>query len=366
MAIYHLRVKIGRRTVETRNGPVRRSAVAAAAYRSGERLSDQLLGKAFQFVKPDVWHKEILAPEGGEPWVFEREELWNRVERAEMNKDGTLRENAQTYREFEISIPRELTRAQQLALVRAFVRDHLVGLGMVADIALHERRASDGLAQPHAHILCPMRRLDPSRASGFAKAKEREWDEIEAIKTPWNNARKLFANMEAAVEDGRPTAFDPANKIEVPASLEALADAKANLEHWEAERRVNLWRKAWADYANAALEEASSPARIDHRTLEKQGIARLAEKALGWARHVDIPRQIEKGYQFLRERLTNWTAIRGRNLLQREADQMRARGSVDHTSLVLHLSELAEDLVDRYRRREPVPDIPMEEGSYER
>lgn len=34
-------------------------------------------------------------------------------------------------------------------------------------------------------------------------------------------------------------------------------------------------REAWADHANRALERAGHDARIDHRTLEAQGIERL-------------------------------------------------------------------------------------------
>ncbi|MEM6933600.1 MAG: MobA/MobL family protein [Pseudomonadota bacterium] len=43
-------------------------------------------------------------------------------------------------------------------------------------------------------------------------------------------------------------------------------------------RGTNLgqWREAWADYSNRFLDEAGSEARIDHRTLEAQGVAREA------------------------------------------------------------------------------------------
>ncbi|MBJ3457182.1 MobA/MobL family protein, partial [Salmonella enterica subsp. enterica serovar Agona] len=40
-------------------------------------------------------------------------------------------------------------------------------------------------------------------------------------------------------------------------------------------------REAWADHANRALERAGHDARIDHRTLEAQGIERLPGVHLG-------------------------------------------------------------------------------------
>jgi taurine dioxygenase len=104
LAIYHLRLKLVSRALGRAarpGGATRRSAVAAAAYRSGERLYDSSQGKWFEFDKPDVVHKEILAPDHGlvPEWVFDRQTLWNMVERAEKRVD------AQLAREVGITLP---------------------------------------------------------------------------------------------------------------------------------------------------------------------------------------------------------------------------------------------------------------------
>jgi ATP-dependent exoDNAse (exonuclease V) alpha subunit len=329
MAIYHLRLKVVSRALgrpAKPGGAQRRSAVAAAAYRSGERLFDNLQGKWFQFDKPEVVHTEILAP--GDvtlpAWVFDRQTLWNMVERSEKRKD------AQVAREVELTLPRELSHEQQVALVRSFARDQFVSKGMVADIAVHKPLGADGLPQPHAHLLLTMRRLDSQSETGFAPNKERDWNE-----TP-----QVFR----AVADARKRANDT-----------GTPDDKAALERVEALRNVNVWRAAWAAYANRSLEEIGSPERIDHRTLEAQGIARPPQPNLGLARH------IEKAYAFLKERLTQWVAVEKRSAIYRDMLQYRARDPVKMAEFVLRLTDIAEDIASHFRRPPPpIPEVDLE------
>lgn len=327
MAIYHLRLKVVSRALGRPakvGGAQRRSAVAAAAYRSGERLFDTLQGKWFQFDKPEVIHTEILAPQNVTlpPWVFDRQTLWNMVERSEKRKD------AQVAREVELTLPRELSHEQQIALVRSFARDQFVAKGMMADISVHEPLGADGLPQPHAHLLLTMRRLDSQSETGFARNKERDWNEPEPIARAVAEARKRF-NDTGAPED------------------------KLALEAAEARRNVNVWRAAWAAYANRSLEEIGAAARIDHRTLEAQGIARPPQPNLGLARH------IEKAYAYLKDRLTQWVAIQKRSTLYRDVLQYRARDPVKMAEMVLRLSDIAEDIASHFRR--PPPPIPEAE-----
>ena len=182
MAIYHLRLKVHSRSLgraAREGGATRRSAVAAAAYRSGERLYDDAQGKWFSFDKPDVVHTEILAPGNDVPaWVYDRQILWNVVEKAEKRAD------AQLCREIELTLPRELDHDERIALVRKFVSDQFVSRGMVVDFAVHAPDAADGREQPHAHVLTVLRRLDPSTPTGFAATKERDWNEPGKYRTP--------------------------------------------------------------------------------------------------------------------------------------------------------------------------------------
>jgi hypothetical protein len=342
--------------------PATRSILAVAAYRSGERLYDNRIGRSFQYDRDDISHTEIMAPEGAAAWVFNRAQLWNAVERAECNKDGTARPNAQLAREFEISIPVELSPEARVGLVRSFVKEHVVGLGMVADVAIHCPKAANGHDQPHAHVLCTMRELDPSRATGFAKAKNRTWNEIPEIVPDLNEARKVVNDLVSAQEKGR----------EVP--LEQLEAAKANLEIWEARRRINLWRAAWSEMANAALERAGEEARIDHRTLAAQKEEALAkgnyaraaaldrepQKPIGLARRI-----VEKAYNHVRDRLTHWIGLKRREALYQEFEAYQNRDPSMFADWVSRITDMAEEFASRFRRTPPPP-IPEVDLSHDR
>lgn len=127
MAIYHCSVKIIGRNAG-------RSAVAAAAYRSAECLINEYDGIEHDFTKKNwVDFTEIILPENAPEEYQDRSTLWNAVELVEKSKD------AQLAREFEVALPTELTREQQIEVVEAFVRDNLTSQGMIADIAIHNR-----------------------------------------------------------------------------------------------------------------------------------------------------------------------------------------------------------------------------------
>ena len=143
-----------------------RSAVAAAAYRSGERLTNEWDGRTHDFThKPGIVHKEIMLPAHAPPEFQDRSTLWNSVEQIEKASD------AQLAREIEVALPVELSRAEQLALVRSFVKDNFVAEGMCADFALHDK----GDGNPHAHILLTIRPLKPDGRWGRSAAKFTIW-----------------------------------------------------------------------------------------------------------------------------------------------------------------------------------------------
>jgi Ti-type conjugative transfer relaxase TraA len=188
-----------------------RSAVGAAAYRSGSCLTDERTGYSFDYTdKPGVEHTEIIAPEGAAAWVYDRTTLWNTVERSERRKD------AQVARELEIALPVELSKDQQVELMRDFVRRSFVSKGMVADFAIHR----DNPENPHAHLLLTTRSVTET---GFG-LKRRDWN------------------------------------------------AKAQLV---------AWRGEWAQSANEHLARAGLDIRIDHRTLEAQGIDLVPGRKIG-------------------------------------------------------------------------------------
>lgn len=50
---------------------------------------------------------------------------------------------------------------------------------------------------------------------------------------------------------------------------------------WNDKARLEKWRESWAEHANDALERAGHSERIDHRTLEAQGIERIPQIHVG-------------------------------------------------------------------------------------
>ena len=165
MAIYHFSVKV----ISRASG---RSAVAAAAYRAGDRLHDERLDRDHDFTnKSGVVHSEVLLPENAPDEWHDRERLWNDVEAFEKRKD------AQLSREVEFAIPREMTQAQGVDLARDFAQAEFVDRGMIADLNVHWDIGADGLAKPHAHVMLTMREVGDD---GFG-AKVRDWNRTDLV-----------------------------------------------------------------------------------------------------------------------------------------------------------------------------------------
>lgn len=82
MAIYHLSIKI----ISRGKG---KSAVASAAYRAGETITNEYDGIPYDYMrKCGVVHTEILLPEHASKEYKDRAVLWNAVEQIEKNKNA--------------------------------------------------------------------------------------------------------------------------------------------------------------------------------------------------------------------------------------------------------------------------------------
>lgn len=171
MAIYHLRAMMISRSAG-------RSATAAAAYRTAERIEDNRTGLSFDYrARGGVDHVEILAPDHAPDWVHDRAALWNAVEAAETRK------NSQVAREIRVALPAELDHGQRVELVREFCQREFVARGMVADIALHAPGREGDDRNHHAHILLTTREIGPE---GFT-TKNRDWNAVEMLEG-WREA----------------------------------------------------------------------------------------------------------------------------------------------------------------------------------
>ncbi|MEH7089125.1 MobQ family relaxase [Priestia megaterium] len=222
MAIYHLSMQI----ISRSKG---QSAVAAAAYRSGEKLHDERTDEQKFYARHAQPETMILTPTNAPEWMKDRNRLWNEVEKVEKRKDSQLA------RELNIALPIELNHDQQKELIRSFAQNEFVQKGMVADIAIHR----DDTNNPHAHIMLTMRNLNQD---GFSK-KNRDW-----------NAD--FANVK---ENNRGYVKNSEGCLSI--------------------------REQWASYANKALEQAKINERITHLSHEKRGLETLPMVHLGHVAH---------------------------------------------------------------------------------
>ena len=232
MAIYHLCIKI----ISRGKG---KSAVAASAYRSGEKIKNEYDGIVHDFTrKGGIAHTEILLPQNAPQAFLDRGTLWHSVEKIEKSK------NSQLAREIEIALPKELNREKQIELVREYVKDNFVDVGMCADIALHDK--NDG--NPHAHILLTMRPLNEDTTWGAKSKKEYILDE---------NGEKV------KLKNGN------------------YKTRKINTTDWNEQDKAEEWRKAWADITNKYLKENSIQEKVDHRSYQRQGIEHIPTIHLG-------------------------------------------------------------------------------------
>ena len=201
MAIYHMSIKIGSKGKG-------QSAVAAAAYRSGDKLTDKETGLISDYTrKGGVVHSEISLCDNAPLKYADRETLWNAVHAIENKKNSRL------WREFEVALPKEFSQDEQIETVRDFVKQ-LTDSGMCADWSLHDKR--DG--NPHAHIMATVRSI----------ADDGEW----APKS------KLVYDLD---ENGE-RIFQKLNKQ----GYKQYKSHKEDYNNWNAKERVEEWRAAWA------------------------------------------------------------------------------------------------------------------------
>ena len=172
MAIYYAKVNI----ISRGKG---RSAVAAAAYRSGETIRNNYDGVLHDYTrKSGVVYTQILLPKNAPSRFADRGTLWNEVEAGE-------RKNGRLAREVVLALPREFGQEEQKEAVAEYCQT-FTAMGMIADYAIHDK----GDGNPHAHIMLTDR---PLTADGFAKKKNRDWNKDELIEE-WRAAWAEICN----------------------------------------------------------------------------------------------------------------------------------------------------------------------------
>ena len=220
LALFHLNVT----QIKRSKG---QSAIATAAYRSGEKLYSEYYGETSDYTnKGGVICSEILLPDHAPREYADRQTLWNAVEKAERGK------NAQLAYSFDIALQNEFSLDENIDLARQFLLAHFVSRGMVVDFAIHVPDTEPGgIQNPHFHVMAPIR---PIEANGKWGLKQRRVYELD--------------------EDGN-----------------YIFNAVPTTD-WGSSETLEYWREQWAAMCNARFEEKGYGERIDHRSYERQGI----------------------------------------------------------------------------------------------
>lgn len=260
MAIYHASMK----PIARSSG---RSAVAAAAYRSGDKLTNERDGQVHDFTrKQGIAHAEIILPDGiSAEWARNRSALWNAAEASESRKD------ARVAREFEIALPHELDSAQRLELTREFAGELANRYGAVVDVAIHEPNGDTDIRNHHAHLLMTTRTVV---ADGLGGKTDIERD------NKW-----LLSN-------DRPTTHMQLRDI----------------------------RQSWELCANRHLERAGLDVRIDHRSHSERGLELEPTEHMG----VHATQVQRRGGDVSRGRLEKDAAARNAELIREKPEQVLA------------------------------------------
>ena len=208
----------------------RQSAVAAAAYQSGEKLFCEYDQEVKHYPeKRGIVHNEILLPANAPLEYTDRNTLWNAAEAVEKQW------NSQLARRWVLSIPREIPPDQYAALVRDFCRQQFVSKGMCVDFAIHDK----GDGNPHAHVMLTMRAMD-ERGKWLPKSRK---------------VYELDKNGE---------------RIKLPSGR--WKSHKEDTVDWNDRKYGEIWRQEWEVIQNRYLEANNRPERVDLRSYERQGL----------------------------------------------------------------------------------------------
>ncbi|PJR92440.1 Ti-type conjugative transfer relaxase TraA [Ochrobactrum sp. 695/2009] len=227
-----------------------RSVVSAAAYRHRTKMEEEQTGLTFRYEggKAELVHEELAMPDDTPAWLRimidgetvarASEVLWNAVDTFENRAD------AQLARELIFALPEELSKAENIALVREFVQVNLTSKGMVADWVYHDK---DG--NPHIHLMTTLR---PLTVDGFGAKK-----------------------VPVLGDDGEPL------RVVTP----DRPKGKIVYQVWAGDKEtMKAWKIAWAETTTKHLALAGHDIRLDGRSYAEQGLDGIAQQHMGPAK----------------------------------------------------------------------------------
>lgn len=310
-----------------------RSAVAAAAYRAGEKLQNARDGMEHDYSKRvGVVSAEVMLPAGAPAYLADREVLWNTVEAAEKRKD------AQVAREVQLALPHELDTQAREELVRGFVQAQFVDRGMVADVAIHAPGVKGDTRNHHAHVLLTTRAVSPD---GF-EGKNRDWNAkalLESWREEWadevNAALERYDIAERvdhrSLEDQRADHLERSQDALEAGEMELASEHTVEAEALDREPRIYMKRE---DYQRAQRDPGSYAGQLLQQSYEMMGQAK--------ARAENLMREFKEMLDRSLDRLDDLLAS-----LRGEGRPAYAAGSVDERSTPSNRNETSAQRSER-------------------
>jgi len=252
-----------------------RRATAAAAYRAGERLRDERSGRLYNFTRrKDVVHTEIFIPShlGGaaDAWAGSREKLWNTAERTEKRSDSRVA------REYQVSLPHELSRTQQIGLARALSLELAERYKVAVDLAVHLPRPEGDPRNFHAHLLTTTREVKPqglgAKTGLDMHSRERRKRELPSHRDEFRTLRERWATL--------------TNEALREANIDARVDHRSF-----AELGINREPKPWIPMASLKMEQRGVRSAVAERIREayRQRVQARIERAAQAAPSPEVP-----------------------------------------------------------------------------
>lgn len=277
------------------------SAVGKAAYRSGEKLTNEYDGMTHDYTKKGgVVYSEIMLCENAPKEYQDRATLWNAVEKVEKDNGARLA------REYRVCLQREFTLEENIEVVRKYIKENFTDKGMIADYSIHDK--NDG--NPHAHIMLTMRPLD-EKGKWQAKmekvyicknaaGEEKEFTAKELKSQPNGEWEKQLPYYKNGNVKSRPvyltkTQAESDLKYKDYCRVKGKNDPKKSkedrvnpiIQQWDSTETLNSCRENWAKINNEKFEEKGLNIRISHLSLKEQGIDRIPTIHEGAARNME-------------------------------------------------------------------------------
>lgn len=284
-----------------------RTAVAAAAYRSGEDLISDYTGLEYDYShKGSVENARIYLPRGSPKELGNRETLWNTIASLEKRKDAV------EAKEILCAIPHGLTDEQREDLVRKFCQS-LTEKGIICDACIHNPPKHDDLGRPinaaglpekdpekfiydnpHAHIMVAVRTIGPngkflSKTEGVyicrnvetGEQKNMTQAELKSAESTWQKQYKYLEPDGTQIWTTRADAEAKGYQATDKYPLKLPRGRATGSAYITSQDFVTDCRKNWGLLATEALRKAGINETVEMRSYKDQGSKKIGQKHKG-------------------------------------------------------------------------------------